>query len=104
SETIESRCKTVYEQAIETGFEPELIIGLSRGGLVPLGYLAGECLFNNRNVKIISVTSYSDDGKRSQLKLLSPLFDHDFEYLHRFKSILIIDDLVDSGNTLSFVI
>lgn len=103
-EAVQAMCKAVYEQAIEGNFTPELIIGLSRGGLVPLCFLAGEGNFNNRHVKTISVASYSDHGKRGQLKLLAPWGRQDFAYLKQFSSILIVDDLVDSGKSISFVV
>lgn len=105
--SIKEMCKTVYEQAMhaaEAPFHPELIIGLSRGGLIPLGFLAGDGLFNNRHVKTISVASYSDHGKQGKLLVLESWGHEDFEYLKRFNSILIVDDLVDSGRSLSYVL
>ena len=106
-ETVKAMCTFVYEQAMhepESPFHPELIIGLSRGGLIPLGFLAGDGLFNNRHVKIISVASYSDHGKQGKLLVLESWGDEDFGYLKKFNSILIVDDLVDSGRSLSFVL
>lgn len=106
TQTVKAMCKFVYEHAIhaESPFHPELIIGLSRGGLIPLGFLAGDSMFNNRHVKTISVASYSDHGKQGKLLVLESWGHEDFEYLKRFNSILIVDDLVDSGRSLSFVL
>lgn len=104
---IQTMCKALYTQIVVDPncpkFEPELIIGLTRGGLIPLGILAGEPLFNNRNVKTIAVTSYSDSGQQTALKPLFALSDIELEDLKRFKSILIVDDLVDSGKSLAWV-
>src|SRR5580704_1751917 len=64
-DTVHSMCKKIYEQAMhetEDPFEPELIIGLCRGGLVPLCFLAGDGMFNNRQVRTISIASYNDQG------------------------------------------
>lgn len=105
--TIKKMCEAVYEQAMHAAdgsFQPELIIGLSRGGLIPLGFLAGDGMFNNRHVKTISIASYSDQGKQGKLLVLESWGDEDFAYLKRFNSILIIDDLVDSGRSLLYVL
>jgi xanthine phosphoribosyltransferase len=106
-QAVQSMCKNLYTQIIErteSPFKPELIIGLSRGGLIPLCFLAGEGMFNNRHVKIISITSYNDQGTHGKLTLLAPWGKEDFAYLKKFKSILIVDDLVDSGATIAFVV
>lgn len=105
-DAIKSMCHIIYAQATQsaTSFEPELIIGVSRGGLVPLCFLAGEGMFNKRHVKVISVASYNDQGRQDSLELLASWGPDDFEYLKRFRSILVVDDLVDSGKSLSFVL
>jgi len=105
-DTVQSMCKKLYEQAMhetEDPFEPELIIGLCRGGLVPLCFLAGDGMFNNRQVRTISIASYNDQGSQGQLSLVVPWGAEDVAYVKKFKSILIVDDLVDSGATISFV-
>lgn len=105
-DTVKAMCQVLHQQATQTpdAFVPDLIIGLSRGGLIPLGYLASESMFNNRNVTTIGLASYCDAGKRSALKLLCPFSQADIDYLQRFPNILIVDDLVDSGTTLVFVL
>src|SRR3989304_2951772 len=71
-ETIERMCVSVHQQVKKDGFKPDLLVGLSRGGLVPLGYLAGEKMFNNRNTRTINLASYDDGGKQSEIRLLVP--------------------------------
>lgn len=100
-DTIQSMCSAIYEQAKDDKFKPDLIIGLSRGGLIPLGFLSGEKMFNNRNTRAISLKSYSDNGEQSAVKLLLPIHTED---LKEFKSILVVDDLADTGKSLEFVI
>lgn len=103
-QTVESMCRLIYQQTVDAEFTPDLIIGLSRGGLIPLCYLASETMFNNRTVKTIGITSYDDNGVRSELKFVIPMFDQELEYLKQYKSILIVDDLVDSGKTIHFIV
>lgn len=104
-ETIRTMCKSMHTKITdnESPWHPECIIGLSRGGLIPLGLLAGEAMFNNRNVRIISITSYSDEQHQSDLRLVFPLSDAELEQLNQFKSILVVDDIADSGKTFAWV-
>lgn len=99
-QTIESMCDTVCQKIREDNFKPELLVGLARGGLIPLGFLAGDRMLNNRNVRIINLQSYSDDRQQSGIELLFPICIEEFK---KFKSILVIDDLVDSGKSMAFV-
>lgn len=99
-EKIQAMCSSVYHKAQQDHFTPELLVGVSRGGLIPLGFLAGDQLFNNRNTKIISIRSYDDQYHQKNLTLLLPVHE---EELKKFTSILIIDDIADAGKTLEYV-
>ncbi len=99
-ESIISMCKELHSQVIEDKFQPDLLIGIARGGLIPLGFLAGEANFNNRNTRIINIQSYSDEGEQTALRLTNAIHAEDFPG----DCILIIDDLTDSGESLDFVI
>lgn len=99
-EKIKAMCSMVYQQVVADNFKPDLLIGLSRGGLVPLGFLAGEQMFNNRMTKMINTCSYDDQGHQKKLSLLFPVHTEEFEH---FRSILVIDDIADSGKTLDYV-
>lgn len=96
---IEKMCYQLYERVKKDNFAPDLIIGLSRGGLVPLGYMAGEKMFNIRNTITITVKSYEQD-KQGKIDLVLPVH---FEDIKKYKSILVVDDIVDSGATIKFV-
>lgn len=65
------------------------IIGVSRGGLVPAAILARE--LGIRHVDTICISSYDHDHQRDMSVLKAP--DHDGE------GFLIVEDLVDTGNT-----
>lgn len=98
---VQSMCFEVYYQIHRDNFKPEVVIGISRGGLVPLGYIVGENMLNIRTIRTINVQSYSDEKKRSAIQIPFALHTED---LKNFKSILIVDDLVDSGKTMEHVI
>lgn len=80
-------------------YSPDLLIGLSRGGLQPVGLLAGEKQLNLRNVATIALTSY-DGSKQGDIDVVMPLHLEDYK---KYTSILIVDDLVDSGKTMLFI-
>lgn len=100
AEKIMAMCSTVYQKVRADEFIPDLLIGISRGGVVPLGFLAGEQMFNNRTTRIINTQSY-DGNKQESLKLLFSIHTEEFA---PFTSILVIDDIADSGKTLNYVV
>ncbi len=99
SEQAEALCDQLFHMIKKDNFEPDLIIGLSRGGLVPLGYLAGEKLFDVRTVYSLGVQSYD----RMQQGNISLVFPFHIDDIKQFHSILVIDDIVDTGKTIAFV-
>lgn len=98
-ERVQMMCKELSTIIKSDHYKPDLLIGLSRGGLLPLGFLAGEKQLNLRNVATIALSSY-DGTKQGTITIGMPLHLEDYK---KFKSILIIDDLVDSGKTMSFI-
>jgi hypoxanthine phosphoribosyltransferase len=73
------------------GFVPDVIIGVARGGLVPLAIIAE--LIGTKNVAVVSARSYDgmDRGKLS----VTAWPDLDL----RGKRILLIDEITDTGET-----
>lgn len=98
--SIVAMCKGLHAQITKDKFNPDLLIGLARGGLIPLGLLAGETNFNNRNTRTINLNSYSDEGKKTTLRLTCAMRAEDFPG----SSFLFIDDLTDSGDSLAFAV
>jgi hypoxanthine phosphoribosyltransferase len=100
-EQIKSMCSNIHEQVKADNFKPDLLIGICRGGLIPLGILAGEAMLNNRNTVTISTESYDDAGKQKALRFRFPV---PVESYKNYETILIIDDLADTGETLDAVL
>lgn len=100
-DAIKTMCADIYQQAQKDNFNPDLLIGICRGGLVPLAILAGEPMFNNRNILTIDVASYDHNDEQRELNVLFPVHLNDYK---ECKSVLIIDDLVDSGQTVESII
>jgi len=72
------------------------IIAVSRGGLVPGAIMARE--LNLRVVDAVSVRSYSHQEQNSD-----PVMLKDVSCTDDGEGFLIVDDLVDTGNTLKFL-
>jgi len=81
------------------GQEWKAIVCITRGGLVPAAIISRE--LGIRLIETVCVASYHDytsQGEMQVLKEISPtLLDHDGE------SILIVDDLTDTGKTAAIV-
>lgn len=69
------------------------IIAVSRGGLVPAAILARE--LNIRLIDTICISSYNHD-KQGELAIIKDVLDD-------AEDILIVDDLVDTGNTAKVI-
>jgi len=74
----------------------DTIIAIARGGLT-LSHILGEH-YNIRQVYSINTIGYDDTQKLNQIKIFN------IPNLKDSKNILIVDDIVDSGDTLKLVL
>ncbi|HAS16073.1 MULTISPECIES: xanthine phosphoribosyltransferase [Idiomarina] len=72
------------------------IIAVSRGGLVPAAIVARE--LNIRVVDCVAVSSYDHTEQRDDLQVMK-----DVTATTDGEGFLVVDDLVDTGNTLKFL-
>ncbi|OQW50936.1 xanthine phosphoribosyltransferase [Candidatus Raskinella chloraquaticus] len=80
----------------------EAIVCVTRGGLVPAAIIARE--LDIRVIETISVASYHDSNKQGELKVLKGVAPHIIEIgKGGGGSVLIVDDLVDTGKTAQVV-
>ena len=88
-------------QKVAQDFTPDVLIGLSRGGVGILIYFSGEPCFDNPQTRVINAKMYNKEKEAKELQILSPI---NFEDLRQFKKILVIDELVDTGGTIKGVV
>lgn len=97
---IEEICSIIHQRVQADGFKPDLLLSIARGGSI-LGALLGcEQRFNIPHSTTINVASYDESNQQKELRLLLPVHTEDYK---GFKSILVVDDIADTGDTLKFV-
>lgn len=80
----------------------EAIVCVTRGGLVPAAIIARE--LDIRIIESVSIVSYTEYDKQGELKILKGVAPHIVEMgKGEGGSVLIIDDLVDTGKTAQMV-
>jgi len=93
-DTFKEDTKSLIEQSRK--YRPDVIVSVARGGLM-LGQLMGYGM-RVRNVQSIRAESYDEDVQRESVTIVGDC------QLDKAKRILIVDDIVDSGNTLRAIL
>lgn len=93
---IENIAKSIENHT--TSFD--LILTVARGGLMPGVALSHR--LGIRQVETIKITRTSDDSRNA--KFIKPSFSHfDFSMLEN-KTVLIIEDIIDTGESMNFLV
>lgn len=80
-----------------SGFKPDVIVGICRGGWVPARILSD--LLDNSNLANVRVESYSGISKASE-----PVLTQYVSANVNGKKVLVVDEIADSGRSLQLVI
>lgn len=80
--------------------KPDLIICITRGGLIPAGLISYK--LNTKNIINIEVGSYVKEVQGELI--IKKLPEYYLDQIAHAKKILIVDDIIDSGNTIKEVI
>ncbi len=87
--------EALAEKVRSTGKAFDLVIGIARGG-IPVAMVVSDHL--DVKIDFINVKSYSGIAKRGAPRILSTLTED-----VTGKSVLLVDDLVDQGETMSML-
>ena len=91
--------RELAQQVVDDGFRPDLILSITRGGLVPTGAIS--YAMGIKNLHIINVEFYTGVNERlPEPVFLPPLPATNYMDGQR---VLIIDDVADTGETLRMV-
>lgn len=83
----------IYNQLIDSGWMPDYIVGVKRGGLIPAVKLS-----HILDKPLIMMSCQLRDSEDKEVRL------YEVEEIPKDKKILIVDDICDSGITLSQII
>lgn len=98
-ETFGKSARDLASQIAESGWLPDVIIAISRGGLIPAGALS--YALGQKTVGAINVEFYLPDHTTLESpELLPPSIDLAADLGSR---ALVVDDVADSGRTLALV-
>jgi hypoxanthine phosphoribosyltransferase len=91
---VETLCAGLAKQIADSGFKPDCIIGIARGGWVPAIILSD--MTGNHNVGSMRVRFYLGPGK----KMKEPAIEQDVSMDVKDKRVLLVDDIADTGLSL----
>jgi uncharacterized protein len=92
--------RELAQRIADSGYEPEIVIAIARGGLLPAGHLA--YALGLKLADAINVEFYTDVHQTlPDPVLLAPLLDRESV---RGRRLLVVDDVADSGRTLALVL
>lgn len=84
---------------VDSGFQPDLIMSITRGGMLPAGALS--YAMGIKNLHIINVEFYTGVDARLPLPVLLPPVPAAVDLSQ--KAVLVVDDVADTGETLRMV-
>lgn len=91
--------RELAEKVVASGFLPDVVVAIARGGLLPGGAVA--YALGTKGVGTLNVEFYTDIGETlPDPRVLPPLMDT--SELPGSK-VLVVDDVADSGRTLKLV-
>jgi hypoxanthine phosphoribosyltransferase len=84
---------------VDSGFEPDIVLGIARGGLIPAGAIA--YAIDCKNLFTVNVEFYTGVNERLDVPIMLPpvLNAGDLDEAR----VLIVDDVADTGRTLELV-
>lgn len=99
-ETFGIASRELAQKIVDSGFVPDIVIAIARGGLIPAGAIA--YAMGVKAAGTLNVEFYSDvEETLPDPVVLEPLLDTDSIV---GKKLLVVDDVADSGRTLALVV
>lgn len=94
---IHSFLMQLGEKIKESRFNPDIIVGVARGGWIPARIMSD--MLENHKLANISAEFYVDIGKTKQ----QPVITQPISMPVKNMKVLVVDDLADSGESLKLV-
>jgi hypothetical protein len=97
--TYGAAARQLAQLVADSGFRPDIILAIARGGLFPGGSL-GYAL-SVKNLYVMNLEFYTGVGKRLDVPVMLPPYLDKVDL--RDAKILVVDDVADTGHTLKVV-
>lgn len=95
---LDSLCRKLAERIQGEKFKPELIVAVSRGGLVPAQIISHS--LKNSELYVIKADYYKDDVAKDNMEWnKKPVITQKLDKDIKGKKILVVDEVTDSGAT-----
>jgi hypoxanthine phosphoribosyltransferase len=91
--------RELAQTVVDSGFVPDIVLGIARGGLIPGGAIAYAIAC--KNLFTVSVEFYTGVESRLDVPVMLPPFLNPTELDDA--RVLIVDDVADTGRTLELV-
>jgi hypoxanthine phosphoribosyltransferase len=94
---VESQTQEILRQIHLDAWQPDYVVGLTRGGLVPANLISQ---YLGCRMETLKVSLRDGNECESNLWMAEDAYGHDME---QPKNILIVDDINDTGATLNYI-
>ncbi len=94
-----SAVKELAVQVAASGYEPDIILAIARGGLIPAGTLG--YMLSVKNTFTMNVEYYTGVDERLDMPVILPPYLDLVDLEDR--QFLVVDDVADTGHTLQMV-
>lgn len=95
---VNNACLSIYSRMTQDNYKPQSLVGLLRGGVVP-ARIFSDCFDILLDFSALDVKLYTGINERMDEAVVGPFMGD-----VKGKSILIIDDIWDSGKTMEAVL
>ncbi|HPB44706.1 MAG: phosphoribosyltransferase [Microthrixaceae bacterium] len=92
--------REVSQQVVDSGYQPDWIVAIARGGLLIGG--AVSYALSCKNIGVVNVEFYSDVDERLDVPVMLPPALNLADLADT--KLLIVDDVADTGETLKLVV
>ena len=91
--------KALADMVADSGYQPDLILSIARGGLLIAGSLAYS--LGIKNLHVMNIEFYTDVDARLPMPVVLPPVPRQVDLSE--KKVLVVDDVADTGHTLRLV-